>query len=177
MGGDVLSIEIERDDAIRFINEAKEKIISIKKKIEEKNNEIPELKCLKEQLDKVYYILGKKQSNLRVDFIDLNVIIDKISKKQVAILNGKTRVMLATIRANLPNDMKIIPDNNDIKEGKLTFKGEDIGTLQIRQESNNIVVNIRINGSDSVDFPVEDELEMYTIINHIITSYNYKVQL
>ena len=56
-----MSIDIKRDDAIRLINEAKEKIISIKKKIEEKSNEIPDLKCLKEQLDKVYNILAKNK--------------------------------------------------------------------------------------------------------------------
>ena len=48
--------------------------------------------------------------------------------------------MLATIRANLPNYMKIVPDNNYIKEGKLTYNDVDIGKYEIKQESDNIVV-------------------------------------
>lgn len=167
---------IQRDEAIHSINEAKDKIISIKKKMEEKNNQIPQLQCLKNQLDEVYCILGKKQNDLKEDFAALNVIIDKINEKQVVILNEKTKVMLATIRANLPKDMKIVPDNNDIREGKLTYKDVDIGKLEIKQESDNIVVKVKVNGSNPVNFPVDDELEMYTIINHIITSYNYKIE-
>ncbi|MGV8979917.1 hypothetical protein [Clostridium sp.] len=173
------SLSLKRDEAIKLINEATEKIISIREKIEEKNNEIPDLQILKRQLDEVYYMLGKKQSDIKKDFAALGIIIGKIRDKQVDILNEKTEIMLATIRANLPNDMVIIPDNNDIKEGKLTYNDAEIGKLRIKQEIDKIIVSVKINDYDKnfVDFHVDDELKMYPIINHIITKFNYKIPM
>ncbi|MBU3102239.1 MULTISPECIES: hypothetical protein [Clostridium] len=76
--------------------------------------------------------------------------------------------------------MKIVPDDNNIKVGKLTYKDDYIGRLGIKQECDNIIVNVEFEDydancvPDSVDFPVDDELEMYPIINYIITKFNYK---
>lgn len=164
---------IERDEAIAFINDAKNKIIDIKKKLEEKNDEIPKLEYLKKQLDNIYFILGKRQRELQKDIKELGMIIEKINEKQVALLTEKTHVMLTTIRANLPNGMEIEPEDNNIEKGILIYEQDEIGEIEIIPNDDSINVNISIGNSDYESFTVEDELGMYTIINYIITKFNY----
>lgn len=163
----------ERDEAISTINKAKEKIISIKRKLEEKNNQIPRLEELKEKFDNIYCMLGKKQSDLQKDLKDLSLMIDEINEKQVVLLNEKTEVMLEVIRANLPNGMEIEPENNNIKHGILKYENKYIGELKIIQENNSIIINVSVNDTKMESFLVEDELAMYTVINYIITKFNY----
>lgn len=169
-GGDILSVE--RDEAIHTINEAKEKIISIKKKLEEKSNQLPKLEDLKEQFDNFYCLLEKKQSDIQRDLKELSSMIDEINEKQVVLLNEKKEVMLATIRANLPYGMKIEPEDNNIKEGLLKYENGYIGELKIVQENDSIITYVSVNNSKQ-SFPVKDELGMYAIINYIITEFNY----
>jgi chromosome segregation ATPase len=166
-------MSIERDEAIISINEAKEKIINIKEKLEEKNDQLPKLKDLKEQFDNIYCILGKRQTDLQKDLKELSFMIDTINEKQAVLLNERTEVMVATIRANLPNGMRIEPQNNNIKKGILTYENKNIGEIEIIQKNDCITVNVSINDFDYESFIVVDELGMYTIINYIITKFNY----
>lgn len=166
-------MSIERDEVIVCINEAREKIIDIKKKLEEKNNEIPKLEYLKKQFDNIYFILGKKQADLQKDLKELGIMIEKIKETQALLLSEKTEVMLATIRANLPNGMRIEPKDNNIKKGILIYEKDEIGEIEITQNNYSINVNVSISDADYESFTVEDELGMYTIINYIITKFNY----
>jgi hypothetical protein len=100
-------------------------------------------------------------------------MIDEINEKQVVVLNEKTEVMLEVIRANLPHGMEIEPENNNIKQGTLKCENKYIGKLKIIQENNSIIIKVSVNDTKTESFPVEDELGMYTIINHIITKFNY----
>ena len=84
---------IERDEAIASINEAREKIVDIKKKLEEKNNEIPKLQYLKEQFDSIYFILGKRQTDLQRDWKDLSMIGGEIQERRVVLLSKQTELM------------------------------------------------------------------------------------
>jgi len=160
-------------DAIQSINEAKDKIVSIKKKLEEKNNGIPSLEELKVQFDNIYCVLGEKRFELQKGLKGLNSTIDKIKRYQCVHLNENIVTMLEVIRANLPRGMIIEEENNSIKQGILKYEDKPIGDLKIREEDNKIIIDVSIINTKLASFHVEHVYGVYTIINHILTKFNY----
>lgn len=164
---------LERDDSIRYVNEAILKIGAIKKILEEKNEEIPSFKEIQEQFINIYNVLGKRQDELKKNIRELNLILDEIKESQVRKLTKKTGIMYEAIKANLPKGMGLDPVNGEIKNCILLYEGKNIGTIKIILEDDFLKALLKINDYEYEKFPVTDELAMYEIINQINVKFYY----
>ncbi|GEM_PF-1879267 len=161
----------DRDLLISTINETIAEVKNIKEEMKKNKMHIDEIQDLRSRLYALEIALSPKRNLFSEKINLLDALLKELLVIKFKIISGSVDEMFNSIDKNLIDGMKLNRINDE--QGELILKDEKIGSIEVRENSDNeLRIKTEVLGI-SDEFQVDDPNRMFSIISFINTKYNY----
>lgn len=161
----------DRDLLISTINETITEVKKIKEEMKKNKMHIDEIQDLRSRLNALEIALSPRKNWFSEKINLLDTLLKELLVIKFKIISSSVDEMFNSIDKNLIDGMKLNRINND--HGELILKDEKIGSIEVKEDSDNeLRIKAEVLGI-SDEFQVDNPSRMFSIISFINTKYNY----